>query len=838
MSAVPVPPSVAEVARAALAERAANEGIEGATRQAVVCALELAQSPFVPEDTLALVGAWHAANPHATTAEGRCTRLAGLYGGAAGKAWALASDVVPTVSWLQEESATLEGFSAGDRGYTAAPAPAAAPSAAGLAVIAKDTGRVLMLQRALNEDDPASGTWEFPGGGIDDGETPWAAAHREFAEETGVAAPGRPSYQGWVSPNGVYHLYAHVVPSEADLPINVDHGDRHVLNPDDPDGDCIETLCWWDPPHAAANPALRDECGWTPWADLSALAANVPMTAAVSDRQAALDKLAGIVRRADERLRERTYAAAQVAMKDALRRAGSKVHQRATRKGNAVKAAVAAAGGRWTDPVLAAVGLHEHELLHQAFLSLGDRFEGWAHDANRRKIDAVAATLGIAGAGLYARMKATIADNVRAARARLDADLTAQATRLLAEPEPTFDQRGEQPVDATLPLAIIGAALALADGRQPDAPERGDGIVIQAWATEADNPPIEQVAWTWGGSEHPFPPHEDLDGTEATWDTYDNVFAKDDGEFPYGTTSWYAGDHVGCVPAGTVVSAWAPSGYSLRWYEGEIIELTTTSGEFLAATPNHPVLTTDGWVPAGLLHEGSDVIRCVDAERVAALIPHDHYGPALIEEVVDAFRVSLPVEACAVPVTAEDFHGDGRGSEIAVVGTDRVLVRREDVPLGQPGREARLIGPDADLAFVASTGTLNPTVERVGSAAFGGMCGGDDLHAALGCPASRDDSSLFVERAEDHAAFTEAAGDDGAGNTDLVRHLLDGVASVVTPDKLVHVDRKSFAGHVYNLTDTHDGWYIANSLIVHNCSCTIETAGFVEATDAGEGEAA
>ena len=42
--------------------------------------------------------------------------------------------------------------------------PQRTPVAAGLAVVAEDTGRVLLLQRQLTEGDPNSGKWEFPSG--------------------------------------------------------------------------------------------------------------------------------------------------------------------------------------------------------------------------------------------------------------------------------------------------------------------------------------------------------------------------------------------------------------------------------------------------------------------------------------------------------------------------------------------------------------------------------------------------------------------------------------------------------------------------------------------------
>lgn len=135
----------------------------------------------------------------------------------------------------------------------------AGPVAAGCAVRAKDTGRLLMLQRALSDDDPAAGRWEFPGGGLDDGEDPEAAARREFAEETGVPAPDGDATGQWDASNGKYRGFVVEVPTEADVPINVDHEDRKVRNPDDPDGDQIETLAWWHPDDLDGNPAVRSE---------------------------------------------------------------------------------------------------------------------------------------------------------------------------------------------------------------------------------------------------------------------------------------------------------------------------------------------------------------------------------------------------------------------------------------------------------------------------------------------------------------------------------------------------------------------------------------------------
>lgn len=134
------------------------------------------------------------------------------------------------------------------------------PAAAGVALRAADTGRVLMLQRSMTDpEDPAAGTWEFPGGKVDPGEEPMATAQREWCEETGHPFPDSVLTGQWLSSNGVYAGYVWEVASESVISLNLDLEDRHLLNPDDPDGDGIEVVAWWQPEHLLDNPAVRAE---------------------------------------------------------------------------------------------------------------------------------------------------------------------------------------------------------------------------------------------------------------------------------------------------------------------------------------------------------------------------------------------------------------------------------------------------------------------------------------------------------------------------------------------------------------------------------------------------
>ncbi len=128
---------------------------------------------------------------------------------------------------------------------------------AGLAVLAADTGRVLMLQRALDEDDPAAGTWEFPGGHLEGDETPLEGAAREWAEETGCTPPTGIRIANWASPDGIYQGIVWLIGHEADVPVF--DGRDQVTNPDDPDGDQVEAIAWWNPTQLPDNPAVRPE---------------------------------------------------------------------------------------------------------------------------------------------------------------------------------------------------------------------------------------------------------------------------------------------------------------------------------------------------------------------------------------------------------------------------------------------------------------------------------------------------------------------------------------------------------------------------------------------------
>ncbi|MES1975735.1 MAG: NUDIX hydrolase [Pseudomonadota bacterium] len=175
------------------------------------------------------------------------------------------------VQGLIDAGATCDHWEKAGKGK-AAPANAvtAEPIAAGLAVRAESTGRVLVLQRALADDDefgdPAAGKLEFGGGHIEPGELPFEAACREWSEEVGAPCPDGKIVATWQSQDGVYLGFVMSVPDE-NLPINLDY--PRVENPDAPLHAKPETCMWMDVADLIDNPAVRAELALSaPWYEL------------------------------------------------------------------------------------------------------------------------------------------------------------------------------------------------------------------------------------------------------------------------------------------------------------------------------------------------------------------------------------------------------------------------------------------------------------------------------------------------------------------------------------------------------------------------------------------
>jgi hypothetical protein len=332
--------------------------------------------------------------------------------------------------------------------------------------------------------------------------------------------------------------------------------------------------------------------------------------------------------------------------------------------------------------------------------------------------------------------------------------------------------------------------------------------------------------------------------------------------------------HPRCLPGDSLVSAVGGiAAASKRFYEGDMVVIRTASGNQLACTPNHPVLTYGGWVAAGALDEFSYVVSRRGREWETFVNDDSQNMPTRIEDIAEAFGRARGVLAAEVKTTAPDFDGDGAGSEVAVIWTDGLLRNRFDAAFGQKFGEHALGRRDVQLPGLDGSGTFDifrqSWYSADGSLMSGGNLRGAALRrhlrpferlgsarvawgdAGLEQVAANDATSDFegvgqrflgfagqvtardniggqrVDRLSfgrlgmphDHPGFFQASVDDGGQDAQLARQLIAGAAGPVFADQVVSVERDSFHGFVYNL-ETTTGAYVADGIVTHNCRCT------------------
>ncbi|WP_198533190.1 phage head morphogenesis protein [Streptomyces sp. AcH 505] len=328
--------------------------------------------------------------------------------------------------------------------------------------------------------------------------------------------------------------------------------------------------------------------------------------------------------------------------------------------------------------------------------------------------------------------------------------------------------------------------------------------------------------------------------------------------------------HPSCFPAGVMVAGSPVVATTARRYEGDLLTIVLAGGQEVPVTPNHPVLTPDGWVPAGDLNKGREVLRAADVERVAsAIYPDDCQAVSRIEDVTGALGESGAVSTELMPLAAEDFHGDGAGDDqVKVVRVER-NAELDFVPeAGQEGTELRFQraanpAPSSEGAFDlrldgarGTSGSGVRCVEHPSALSFvgplpsqrhrGGTVAGIDASLAKHPVDGATGKAVLGRERFDRDAFEVAAdkairdgpatslGTRPTRDTTIDKTLTKGLdadaaegsalaqslAGLVTRDRVIEVRRISnWSGHVYNL-ETVDGWYFANGIIAHNCRCT------------------
>lgn len=280
--------------------------------------------------------------------------------------------------------------------------------------------------------------------------------------------------------------------------------------------------------------------------------------------------------------------------------------------------------------------------------------------------------------------------------------------------------------------------------------------------------------------------------------------------------------HPNCLlPDSLVLAGGRVAAVSHRHFDGDVVVIHTASGKRLACTPNHPVLTESGWIPA----RDANVVGHVIGRRFSdgplfARREHDQHMPSTIHEVAEACGRASEMSARPVPVSAEDFHGDGLGSEVAVVWTDRLLVDDIDAAIAEQFGKMPFHAGDVEALALDRLRASAFLVEGMFASDDGGVSG-FDLHPTFACGHPRPLQELsFAAGPQRDASRPQPSLDSLTADAQLAGEIVNGSAGHVFRDQVIGVESQSFHGEVLN-AETSVGAYVADEIINHNCRCTL-----------------
>ena len=388
----------------------------------------------------------------------------------------------------------------------------------------------------------------------------------------------------------------------------------------------------------------------------------------------------------------------------------------------------------------------------------------------------------------------------------------------------------------------------------------------------------EKVLKTWitAGDENVRPTHVEAGAQYTDGIPIDEMFQVGNDEMDAPGNGSDPAETINCFLPGTLVSGRFVAGLKAR-YSGPAREIETARGHRLSVTPNHPVLTSRGLIPAKDLRKGDALLGYHGELRLLPGVVGDadrKNGPSLIEDVFEAFSTNGRMLEAA---TDADLHGDARfiDGEIQVVTAKGMLAGNRESSITERAEDLILIPARAGEPKMVSLGGRDSLAQRLLPSRGGLPCGGtltldqpatlpdlgpfqpfclglaadwdiplpkmesnrvpfyskgisESLDALPGKesgnhlvdrenPATIRAGSLVSKRdavvSKDHIERREA-------HSEFIQDLLDRSAGTVSFDEISEVRDFKFVGHVYDL-QTDVGWIIAQGIVTSNCRCAM-----------------
>lgn len=302
-------------------------------------------------------------------------------------------------------------------------------------------------------------------------------------------------------------------------------------------------------------------------------------------------------------------------------------------------------------------------------------------------------------------------------------------------------------------------------------------------------------------------------------------------------------------------------------YEGEVVTIQTTSERKFTCTPNHPILTTVGWVKAGNLTSSHNLVKSEFVELYTSVNFNVKDKPTTFEQLYNSFASSCV--GMRVIGSIVNFHGDKPTGYVDIIDPNRKLRNWVKLFFFQSYRNQVFNDSYFGKCFGFCKSVFSVNRMKVCSRFIsnGLVSLSNNISSLLGIRLSHSQLHGFTPISRGNISFSQGSIDNISTNTMLhselfnanagtkfindnitrkeflysselmtgqsevlvhkrnataenVCDIINGLSTIVQSDGVLSVERNLFHGNVYNL-ETDVQMYDINGYVAHNCRCRV-----------------
>ena len=276
-------------------------------------------------------------------------------------------------------------------------------------------------------------------------------------------------------------------------------------------------------------------------------------------------------------------------------------------------------------------------------------------------------------------------------------------------------------------------------------------------------------------------------------------------------------EHPNCLTKDTKVMG-GFNGIMRSYYSGPIIDIVTSLGRRISVTPNHPILTSEGFVPAKSIQNGSELVCYTPFVKDSSFDSDDKNEPVVIEEIFDMLSLLCVTER--VPVAPEDLHGDAvRGDGYVDIIDMHSLLPYNFKPDVLKQLSDIFLEPSApDGISLSSVCPHNFSVDGISPSSSGIPSTGEHLLFFNGGvpPSAPNHLNCLRAGSNVNSVLFESSADDAFSAVEFFTKLSESNAGLIEFDHVVNITIREYNDHVYDLL-TNTQYYNASGVFIHNC---------------------